>query len=121
MKWDILISEEYEDWFSRLPQKHKMAITTDLKVLENIGPQLGRPYVDQIKGSNINNLKELRTKCEGHIYRSLFAFNPQRKAVVLCGSDKRGKNQETYYRKLIAKAEYIFQNHINTLAKKTNE
>jgi hypothetical protein len=51
MTWEILISEEYEEWFCELPQKHKLAITTDLKVLHNFGPMLGRPHVDQIKGS----------------------------------------------------------------------
>ena len=45
-----------------MPQKHKIAIATDLEVLKDIGPTLGRPYADQIKGSKYNNLKELRTK-----------------------------------------------------------
>jgi len=48
MEWIILISEEYEIWFKNLPQKHKLAISTDLEVLRNTGPTLGRPYVDQI-------------------------------------------------------------------------
>ncbi len=50
MKWELLISQEYEKWFNDLPQKHKMTIATDLSVLKGIGPALGRPYVDQIKG-----------------------------------------------------------------------
>ncbi len=115
MKWSIIISKEYESWLSHLPHKHKMAIATDLKVLENTGLLLGRPYVDQIKSSKINNLKELRTKCSGNVYRSLFAFDPERKAVILCGGDKKGKDQEAYYRKLIAQAEAIFEKHLNKL------
>lgn len=63
MKWKIIISEEYESWFNELPQKHKIAIATDLEVLKEIGPTLGRPYVDQIKASKFNSLKELRTDC----------------------------------------------------------
>ncbi len=96
-----------------------MAITTDLKVVENIGPLLGRPYADQIKGSNISNLNKLRTKGEGQVSRSLFAFDPERKVVILCGGNKKEKNQETYCRKFIAEAEYIFQKHLNNLSKKT--
>ena len=113
MKWDVLITEEYEEWFNDLPKRDKMAIATDLKVLKQVGPLLGRPYVDQIKGSNINNLKELRTRCSEHVYRSLFAFDSERKAIILCGGDKKGKKQEKFYQKLIAQAELIFKKHLN--------
>ena len=37
MKWQIIISEEYEKWFSELPRKDKIAITTDLEVLREKG------------------------------------------------------------------------------------
>lgn len=115
MEWEVIISEEYEKWFNDLPQKDKMAIATDLKVLKQIGPLLGRPHADKIKGSSISNLKELRTKFSGHIYRSLFAFDPERKAVILCGGDKKGKDQDKFYRQLIAQAELIFEKHLNQL------
>lgn len=118
MEWEVLINKEYEKWFSDLPQKHKVAIAIDLQVLKNVGPLLGRPHADQVKGSKFNNLKELRTKVSGRVYRSLFAFDPDRKAVILCGGDKKGKNQEKFYQKLIAQAEAIFEKHLkNTQTK----
>lgn len=110
MEWEIIVSEVYEEWFNGLPQKDKMAIAIDLGVLKKIGPSLGRPYADRIKGSKIHNLKELRTRVPGHLYRSLFAFDPERRAVILCGADKKGKNQERFYKKLIAQAEAVFEN-----------
>ena len=112
MKWEVLISKEYEKWFNRLPQKHKVAVAIDLQVLKDVGPLLGRPHADQIKGSKFNNLKELRTKVAGCVYRSLFAFDHERKAVILCGGDKKGKNQEKFYKKLILQAELIFEKHL---------
>lgn len=118
MEWKIIISEEYEIWFNELPQKHKVAIATDLEVLKDIGPTLGRPYADQIKGSKYNNLKELRTKVPGHVYRSLFAFDPERHAVILGGGDKKGKNQEKFYKRLIAQAEIVFETHLKTIQQK---
>lgn len=118
MKWKIIISEEFESWFNELPQKHKIAIATDLEVLRDLGPTLGRPYVDQIKGSKFNNLKELRTKVTGHVYRSLFAFDPERHAVILSGGDKKGKNQEKFYKRLIAQAEIVFEAHLKTFHRK---
>lgn len=118
MEWKIIISEEYEIWFNELPQKHKVAIATDLEVLKDIGPTLGRPYADQTKGSKYNNLKELRTKVPGHVYRSLFAFDPERHAVILGGGDKKGKNQEKFYKRLIAQAEIVFETHLKTIQQK---
>ena len=118
MNWTILISEEYETWFETLPQNHKLAISADLTVLENMGPMLGRPYVVQIKGSKYNNLKELRTQISGHVYRSLFAFDPERKAIILSGGDKKGKNQSKFYKQLIAQAENIFDAHLRKIHKK---
>ena len=115
MNWKILISAEYEEWFNSLPKKHRLAIAIDLKVLEKLGPLLGRPYVDHIKGSSINNLKELRTRVAGHVYRSLFTFDPERKAVILCGADKKGKKQDRFYQQLISRAESIFEQHLKNL------
>ncbi|OQY43552.1 MAG: hypothetical protein B6240_12190 [Desulfobacteraceae bacterium 4572_87] len=115
MEWELLISQEYEEWFNGLPQKDKAAIATDLSVLKNIGPTLGRPYVDQIKNSKLKNLKELRTKASGHVYRSLFAFDPERHAVILCGGDKKGKDPEKFYKKLILQAETVFEKHLKNI------
>lgn len=51
----------------------------------------------------------------GHVYRNLFAFDPERKAVVLCGGDKKGKNQEKFYQKLVVQAESVFDKHLKRL------
>jgi hypothetical protein len=83
-----------------------------------MGPTLGRPYVDQIKGSKYKNLKELRTKVSGHLYRSLFASAPDRRAIILSGGDKQGKKQARFYQQLIAQAESVFESHLTQLRKK---
>ena len=114
MEWEVIISAEYETWFLALPAKDQEAIAIDLEVLRDQGPQLGRPYADQVKGSQFPNMKELRTRSGSHLYRSLFAFDPQRQAVVLVGGDKRGKNQQRFYRQLIAQADAIFAKHLRS-------
>ena len=73
---------------------------------------LGRPYVDQSKGSKHKNLKKLRTQISGHVYRSLFAFDPEKKVIILSGGDKKGKNQTKFYKRLIAQAENVFDAHL---------
>jgi hypothetical protein len=66
------------------------SIAMVLDVLEAQGAALGRPYVDTIKGSDFTNMKELRVQHDGDPYRLLFAFDPNRQAVVLIGGNKRG-------------------------------
>ena len=75
-------------------------------------PTLGRPYVDQVKGSKFPNMKELRTRVSNHVYRSLFVFDFQRQAIILSGGDKKGKDQTKFYKRLIAKADEVFENYL---------
>ena len=112
MSWNVIISSEYEAWFLALPEKDRVAIAIDLEVLQDQGPQLGRPYVDQVKGSKFSNMKELRTTTGRSVYRSLFAFDPDRQAIVLAGGNKVGKNQQRFYRQLIERADTIYEKHL---------
>lgn len=118
MLWNVLISAEYEAWFLTLSEKDQTAIAVDLEVLRNQGPQLGRPYVDQIKGSKFTNMKELRTTSGRSIYRSLFAFDPDRQAIVLAGGNKAGKHQQRFYRQLIARADTIYEKYLQSKREK---
>jgi len=47
------------------------------------GPKLGRPWADTLKGSHYANLKELRFEAADGEWRAAFAFDPERKAVML--------------------------------------
>lgn len=115
MAWTIIFSEVYEAWFDHLIEKERIAIATDLHVLAQEGPTLGRPYVDQVKGSRFANMKELRTKVSGHVYRSLFAFDTERQAVILNGGDKKGKDQTKFYKRLVAEADELFTEYLQNI------
>jgi len=112
MPWNVILSDEYEIWFLELAVKDQQAIATDLEVLSIMGPQLSRPYVDHVKGSFFPNMKELRTRFGRHVYRSLFAFDLERQAFILVGGEKSGKKGKTLYRRLIARADSIFERHL---------
>ena len=74
-------------------------------VLAQVGPTLGRPTVDTLKGSKVANLKELRFSAAGGIWRVAFAFDGKRVAVLLVAGDKGGKDQVRCYKALIKLAE----------------
>jgi hypothetical protein len=68
------------------------------------GPGLGRPLVDTITGSRIQNLKELRP---GTV-RILFVFDPWRSSVLLVAGDKAGQ-WSAWYRQAIPLAEQRYE------------
>lgn len=117
MPWIVLMSSEVEAWLEGLDEDSQDAIAADVRVLEDIGPQLGRPYVDTLDDSRYSNLKELRTHFGHHQYRIAFAFDPKRQAILLLGGDKTGANQRRFYNDLIKAAEAVLDRHLAQLAK----
>ena len=62
-----------------------------LEILRELGPQLGRPLVDTVTASRHKNMKELRPGSSGRSeLRLLFAFDPERRAIMLFAGDKAG-------------------------------
>ena len=80
-----------------------------VELLKEYGPHLPRPHADTLKKSKLSNLKELRTQAENHVFRVAFIFDEERKAVLLIGGDKKGKNEKRFYRNLIKQAEEIYK------------
>ena len=81
-------------------------------LLEQFGPQLGRPRVDTLKGSRYANMKELRFDAADGVWRVAFAFDPKRNAILLIAGDKSGGGEKRFYRQLIAKADERFDDHL---------
>lgn len=88
------------------------------KVLQQFGPQLGRPRVDTLNGSKHANMKELRFDAADGVWRIAFAFDPKRKAILLVAGDKSGVSEKKFYKALIAKADERFDAHLSRLKEK---
>ena len=72
-------------------------VSAAIDLLEADGPTLGRPLVDSIESSSIRNLKELRPGSRGRSeIRILFAFDPDRQAVLLVAGNKAGNWTKWY-------------------------
>jgi hypothetical protein len=88
-------------------------ILAHTELLREHGPQLGRPYVDTVKGSAFPNMKELRVQFRGDPWRILFAFDPDRAAILLVGGNKRGDKR--WYKKHLPVADARLRRHLERL------
>lgn len=111
MAWKVETTDEYDTWFLAQDENGQESIRMKVELLEEYGPNLPRPYADTLKGSSLSNLKELRAQTENHVFRVAFLFDKERKAILLIGGDKKGKNEKRFYRDLIKQAENIYQQY----------
>lgn len=113
MKWEIRTTDTFDTWFISLSQAEQVDVLSMIDVLEISGPQLGRPQADSIQGSKkVRNLKELRISHAGKPYRVFYAFDPKRRAVLLCGGRKDGSKDKQFYSQMISVAEHEFAVHL---------
>jgi hypothetical protein len=115
MSWIVEIGDEFRPEFDVLHQDVKEEIAALTLLLEQFGPQLGRPRVDTLKGSTYANMKELRFSAADGEWRIAFAFDPKRSAILLVAGDKSGGSQKRFYKQLIRKADERFDAHVSRL------
>jgi hypothetical protein len=115
--WAVEIGGEFEAEFDALHEDVQNEILALSLVLQEFGPQLGRPRVDTLSGSRHANMKELRFSAADGEWRVAFAFDPKRKAVLLVAGDKSGGSEKRFYRELIRKADERFDAHLARLKK----
>jgi len=117
VKWAVEMVDEFEREFDVLHEEVQTEILALSLVLEQFGPQLGRPRVDTLNGSSHSNMKELRFSAADGEWRVAFAFDPRRKAILLVAGDKSGGSGKRFYRELIRKADERFGTHLARLKK----
>jgi hypothetical protein len=115
MSWDVLFHDEFASEFAALNESLQDELLAHAMLLRDFGPALGRPTVDTLKGSKHTNMKEMRFAWVGEVWRIAFAFDPERKAILLVGGDKGGADQRRFYKRLIAAADERFDEHLDTL------
>lgn len=115
MPFTVNTSDTFDNWFTPLEEALQDDILFVVRLLQEHGPQLHRPYADTLEGTKLSNLKEMRVQHRGQPYRILFAFDPKREALLLIGGNKAGDKR--WYKKMIPVAEMIFEKHLETLEK----
>lgn len=78
-------------------------------MLAEVGPGLGRPLVDTLRGSTVGNLKELRPRSGRDVtIRIVFVFDPWSQAVLLVAGNKAG-DWSRWYKVAIPQAEIAYE------------
>ncbi|MDQ6759959.1 MAG: type II toxin-antitoxin system RelE/ParE family toxin [Acidobacteriota bacterium] len=117
MKWRVDLHDEFVSEYRELVAAVQDELLANLELLEQLGPQLGRPRVDTLNGSSHANMKELRFHANNGVWRFAFAFDARRQAIILCGGDKSGGSERRFYRQLINKADLRFSAHMASIKK----
>ena len=110
MPWTLVFVPEFEEWLFEQEDQLQDNIYRHLKLLEEFGPLLGRPKVDTLSGSRLNNLKELRLNHKGMPIRIIFLFDEIQKGIILSGGNKA--NNSKWYVKNIPLAEKRYTKYL---------
>lgn len=111
--WMVILTDCFKSWLQQQDDDCADSVLAALINLQTYGPLLSRPYADTVKGSQFNNMKELRIQHQGKPIRAFFAFDPQRQAIVLCAGDK--SNDKKFYPRMIALADNEYATYLKTL------
>src|SRR5687767_7502149 len=102
--WEVEYTDEFNTWFQSLDDNE-----------QNAGPALGRRHADTIKTSRYSNMKELRTQYAGKPYRTFFAFDPRRSAILLIGGCKVG--DKDFCKRMIPLADHLYEVYLTEIRK----
>ena len=110
--WKISLHKAFEQEFNELPPLVRQGLVARVNLLKQVGPTLGRPYIDTLKGSRFDNMKEIRFNANDGVWRVAFAFDPSQCAVLLVAGDKAGVSETKFYKKLIKEADQRFEAYL---------
>ena len=118
MSWPIQLHDDLEREFAELPESVQDELLAVTGLLREFGPKLGRPHADTLNDSEHANMKELRFKADGGVWRVTYAFDPRRVAILLVTGDKSGVSEKRFYKQLIAKSDERYNEHLKRLQEK---
>lgn len=119
MEWEVRYDPAFAEESRTFARATRVEIAALVILLRQMGPHLRRPHCDTLKGSNFTNMKELRFTLPDGEWRIAFAFDPERRAILLVGGSKSGTNEMRFYRNLVRVADERFAAHLKTLSPKT--
>ena len=119
--WKVDLHDDFVVDYRDLHKDVQDELLACIVLLEQFGPQLGRPRADTLNDSRYQNMKELRFDAADGVWRVAFAFDTNRKAILLVAGDKSGGGEKRFYRELINKADARFEGHLAKIKKRRKE
>jgi len=118
--WNVWCSSprNFECWWNSLSIEEQESVTYSVDLLARLGIELKFPHSSRISRSRYAHMRELRIQHQGRPYRVLYAFDPQRNAVLLIGGDKTGNEQ--WYETFVPLADRLYERHLIELEKSDN-
>jgi hypothetical protein len=113
--WNVEYTDEFYAWWETLTVGEQDSVAASVKMLIDLGPNLGFPHSSGISGCKHAHMRELRTQYAGRPYRTLYAFDPRRAAILLIGGGKTGDDR--WYDTYIPIAERLYDDHLEQLEK----
>ena len=115
MKWDVEYTDDFGEWWAGLSEDEQESLDSSVRLLEDRGPNLGFPHSSGINGSRHSHMRELRTQHDGRPFRTLYAFDPRRSAILLIGGDTTGDDR--WYDVHLPIADRLYDKHLEQLRK----
>lgn len=117
--WKVEFQDEFDAEFDALDQDVQNELLACALAVERLSPAADRPHVALLNNAKHPNMKELRFTANSgtEVWRAAFAFDPRRTAIVLVAAAKQGKNQQKFYKALLAIANRRFDSHLKQLAR----
>ena len=107
---EVLVTDEFRDWYLGLADAEADSVTVSVERLEQLDVVLAYPHSSKIQGS-AHALRELRIAAGRSPLRVFYAFDPRRDAVLLLGGSKAGNKR--FYREYVPRAEAIWERYLD--------
>ena len=110
MAWEVEYTDDFELWWLGLSEGEQASVAASVRLLEVRGPDLGYPHSSAVNSSRHGHMRELRSQNAGRPFRTLYAFDPLRHAILLLGGDKTGDGR--WYLDNVPQADRLYDEHL---------
>ena len=113
MAYEVEVTDEWLAWFEGLTADEQEELAASIGLLEARGPHLPFPHSSGVTSSRHSHMRELRSQVHGRRFRTLYAFDPRRVAILLSAGDKTGDDR--WYQVFVPRADALYDEHVRTL------
>jgi hypothetical protein len=114
MEWEVRFTDELGAWWDGLTADEQESVNASVILFQKRGPNLGFPHSSGVAQSRYSHMRELRIQHAGRPYRVLYAFDPERSAILLTGTDKSGNDR--WYDVFVPRADKLYAEYLRERA-----